>query len=403
MSYIWRPRVHSLAVLLFLAFLVWIRLLLQQQPMKTSFTAAAVLPIEPPSAPANMTKAVAAQWAVRGEENKMGAGILIFAYGAEMRTLQLFLKEATSAAGQIRSTNPKLNIAIVCNNASVDRNVFTHHIMPREDLLFQGSRCPYGESGDCLKKKPPTRQWMTRLYYLAHSPFKLTWALDSNIFSCSTDDSITRFLESALRAKMWGFDIAHANQGRGPTLVPHNWNIMVMWNERSSNLLRDWLLLQLRRGIATDDQNTLYVAETRARKLGGITIGQMPTPFAACFYSTQIGAFYPRITRPLKGTAHIIHAKLYQGRSWCHQFNTDLKARQLAMLRDPKEIKKGSPGQVVAITRLDQCEKALNVSECPYIDDALLDSQGSGEYLLKHPQNQVHTTVHDSGDVPYSW
>jgi hypothetical protein len=25
------------------------------------------------------------------------------------------------------------------------------------------------------------RQWLTRLYYMAHSPFHITWALDSNV------------------------------------------------------------------------------------------------------------------------------------------------------------------------------------------------------------------------------
>ena len=29
---------------------------------------------------------------------------------------------------------------------------------------------------------------------------------------------------------------------------------MYVWNARTSTLLRDWLMLQLRRGITTDDQ-----------------------------------------------------------------------------------------------------------------------------------------------------
>ena len=40
----------------------------------------------------------------------------------------------------------------------------------------------------------------------------------------------------------------------GDAFYPHNWNIMYAWNARTSTLFRDWLMLQLRRGITTDDQ-----------------------------------------------------------------------------------------------------------------------------------------------------
>jgi len=51
---------------------------------------------------------------------------------------------------------------------------------------------------------------------------------------------------------MWGFDIATANQRDGP-LYPHNFNLVYKWSPRTSALVRDWLLLQIRRGVASDD------------------------------------------------------------------------------------------------------------------------------------------------------
>ena len=67
----------------------------------------------------------AAAWAVPGEEAKTGAGVLFFAYGSDPKALQHFLTEATVAARSFRVHNPNLPLAIVSNNASVDRQVHT--------------------------------------------------------------------------------------------------------------------------------------------------------------------------------------------------------------------------------------------------------------------------------------
>jgi len=115
-------------------------------------------------------------WAVEGESAKSGAGLLLFAYGGR-KTLQHFVREAQYAAASFREHNPTLPIAIVTNNETVDRRIFTTHIMPRADLLFAG------ENDQNRSDKVP-RQWLTRLYYLAQSPYQITWALDSNVVSC---------------------------------------------------------------------------------------------------------------------------------------------------------------------------------------------------------------------------
>ena len=148
----------------------------------------------------------AQRWMVEGESAKAGAGLLFFAYGAT-KTLNHFLLEAEKAGRSFREHNPGLLIAVVSNNATVDRFVFDKHIMPRLDLLFPGDTDNGGQKrGDKLP-----RQWLTRLYYIAHSPFELTWALDSNVISC-TPGAAQVFMQNALVSRLWGYHIAHGSQ-----------------------------------------------------------------------------------------------------------------------------------------------------------------------------------------------
>ena len=107
----------------------------------------------------------------------------------------------------------------------------------------------------------------------------------------------------------------------GGGFYPHNWNIMYVWNARTSTLLRDWLLLQLRRGITTDDQATLHLAELRGAAASGLKVGQMPTAYAAAFISVSPSrGFYPRLTRPLHSAAHVLHCKGPECTTWCSAF-----------------------------------------------------------------------------------
>ena len=161
----------------------------------------------------------AAAWALPGEAaTKAGAGLLLFAYGSDAYTLSHFLGEAAFAAQSFKAHNPELQIAVVTNNASVDRTLFSHVLRPRPDLLFPGSPCPYekdpAKAATCTTYQT-RRQWATRLYYMALSPFELTWALDSNVVSC-TPGAAGRFLSEALASELWGLDIAHAN---GPLIT----------------------------------------------------------------------------------------------------------------------------------------------------------------------------------------
>lgn len=192
------------------------------------------------------------------------------------------------------------------------------------------------------------------------TPFELTWALDSNSVTC-TPNAMAEFLAAAHSSSMWGFDVAHANQSPSGA-YPHNWNILYLWTRRTSSLLRDWLLLQMRRGITTDDQATLDAAEQRARRVGsGLRVGQVPTRHAAAFYSaTPKRGFFPRVTRPLEGPAHVLHCKGGDCRRWCRAFASAGGGGGAYQLMIPV---KGAPPRVVRGAKA--CAAALNATRCP--------------------------------------
>ena len=212
-------------------------------------------------------------------ERKHGVGVLLFAYG-HTTTLPYFLGEAVSAARSLRALNPELSIGIVSNNETVDSRLFNVHLRPRSDLLFVGDLTNSGQ----FRSDGIARQWLTRLYYLALTPFEVTWALDSNTICC-TPNSADSFMRAALATKLWGYDMVHASQRDG-RLYPHNWNFMYRWTPSTSSVLREWLLLQLRRGVTADDQKTLLVAQMRLRASSiPLRIGQLATPLATAFYN----------------------------------------------------------------------------------------------------------------------
>ena len=316
----------------------------------------------------------AATWALPGEELKNGSGLLFFAYGGTAQ-IKTFLTEATLAAASFRKYNPYLAIAIVSNNASVDRTVFTHHIVPRADLLFPGS---------LSRSDQLPRQWSTRLLYMAQSPFAVTWALDSNDYHCPGPfavNAVHRYLRAAEATSLWGFDIGHANMHRrkpnepADMMSPHCFNIIWRWNDRTSTMFRDWFMLLLRRGIGADDQNPLRIAEARAiaASKGNFRVGQMPTEFAAAFYSASPPKFYPRISRQIRGPAYIVHGtpvvkRSTSGRSGpelCQAFNAkrDGTLRQLVQ-RD----RKTTP---VSVFEAPACRTALRMNDCEFQGGAM--------------------------------
>ena len=279
-----------------------------------------------------------AGWHVEGAQAKAGAGILMFAYGSSTKTLGHFLAEATYAARGLREHNHDLAIAIVTNNQSVDARAFSLHIRPRADLLFGGDVDNAGQNrGDNVP-----RQWLTRLYYIAHSPYEITWVLDSNVASC-TPGAAQAFLQAALASQLWGYHLAHASQNVLSSLMyPHNFNIILRWSEVTSAVLRDWLLLAMRSGVTSDDQKTLHLAELRQRLQPGaqLRVGRITPEYGAAFQGIithqrgVVGGVHPqaaRITSVVSGRVHVVHAK---SASMCEVFNADADSpRQLFVWR----------------------------------------------------------------------
>jgi len=410
--------------------------------------AASMLPFVSPPMPPELEEK--AQMPARGPSTseKRGAGVLLFAYGRSLE-LPYFLSEAVAAARTLRAMNPQLHIGIVSNNASVDAALFDTHIRPRADLLFAGDQTNGGQD----RADGVPRQWLTRLYYLARSPYEVTWALDANVAAC-TPKSADSFLRAALATKLWGYDMVHASQRDG-ALYPHNWNFVYRWTPETAGLLNEWLLLQMHRGVAADDQKTLLVAQTRHRaSQRALRVGQIATPLATSFYDAPPPGFVPwyakkgkmnasvfyrsghpalsssrkgshdplastndvirykgreyradgaRITRLLRGTAHMIHTK---DTSACGRINAHTSAAAAAPMNPMVADSMGRPigptrrlltrfrhpaanwsdwvvmqsacqhdvgGEACEMLELDgdsdECERALNVSVCPFSRD----------------------------------
>ena len=388
---------------------------------------------------ANRGGAIAAVWALPGEV-KAGVGMLFFAYGGASQ-IETFLTEAAAAARSIRIYNPKLNIAIVTNNETVDRFIFTHHIQPRGDLLFAGSPCP----DVCRPDKLP-RQWTTRLYYMALSPFLITvraslismldwvsediradhpsppvsvrlltqdacvaslqWALDSNTYQCPgpfAHGAIHRFLLEAERTALWGYDIAHANQEtrnihKHNMMTPHCFDLMWRWSDRTSNVFRDWFMIQLRRGISHNDQDPLRVAEIRQKTVGGLEVGQVPTEFAGALYSPATnsnGKFWPRISRTLSGPAQIVHATPLVNKLTTRQHNSgdavcsSFNGPRHEFVNVKRQVAKQShSGKLIRVLDDTTCRRVFNVSlaahkwnGCPLDGGGMRDPKADGELL----------------------
>ena len=287
-------------------------------------------------------------WYVEGEESKAGAGVLLFAYGR--RQLNHFLLEAQDAALTFRRHNPRLKIAIVTNNATVNPEIFSRHINPRSDLLFAGDLSNGGQN----RTDGWPRQWLTRLYYMAHSPFEITWALDSNVGTC-TPGAAQAFLDAALQTKLWGYDVAQASQSV-LVMYPHNWNIVFRWSPVVSSLMRDWFLLQLRRGVAHDDQKTLHLAVLRHQAAGMLQVAQLRANFAAAFYTVKRpdkGAA-GRVTRRVVGRVHVVHTNPQGISATCAIFNANVSDRQMVRLR--------SAASARVVFSKEQCAALLNQS-----------------------------------------
>ena len=151
------------------------------------------------------------------------------------------------------------------------------------------------------------RQWFTRMYYLAHSPFEYTWYVDSHVAFFTTQ------LEQAFQDfKSSDIDIATANQSPNG-FVCHNFTILYRWNDRVQSLFVNWMLRQLDRGIPADDQHPLCEAMGCAGQSYGLKYGMISPKWVLAWLSLKWGEnnehWRHRTTQVLEGRPQICHSR----------------------------------------------------------------------------------------------
>lgn len=234
---------------------------------------------------------------------------------------------AEESAVLFKNLNRSVPIALVTNAQSSDYD-FVHptpfdFILPIDAVA---NPLPLGE-GTQARSDGHSRQWLTRLQYLAATPFALTLALDTNVHPC---EDVSALLDAAERE---AFDFAAASGSTGePGLSTHNFALMYRWSARTEALVSRWLALQLQAAVH-DDQHTLTraIAELRAAPQGP-TVRKLGNAAAVSLIPIdRVGrGDFPRESRLLDGPAALVHwAPGPNGAYICGLLNRDRGARRV--------------------------------------------------------------------------
>ena len=229
-------------------------------------------------------------------KKKRGYGVVYSAYSFDAdKSLPRFIKEASESAEQLKRNNPSIPIAIITNAQEVP-DVFDYIIQVSDPFLFKS---------DSTRSDGIHRQWFTRIYYLAHSPFQITWYVDSHAAF------LTKNLERAFREfEASDIDIATANQ-QPNGFYCHNFAMLYRWNARVKMLFVNWILRQLHRGIGTDDQRPLCHAMACDGQAYGLKYGAISPNWALAWLSLKWGKnnglWKHRTTRVIQGLPQVCH------------------------------------------------------------------------------------------------
>ncbi|CAN0082029.1 unnamed protein product [Scytosiphon promiscuus] len=258
----------------------------------------------------------------------VGQGIMFFAYGAEVATMEHYLEQALVSARRIKSLNPGTNITIVTNPGVTPdmEGALDVVIHVEKQYLYPGRLHSWTTSNI-------RRQWLTRLEYLACSPYNVTLALDSQALCCAS--GVDKILEQS-----WGeFDISFATQGPR-RLASHNWAIMFRLNDRTLRLFDRWRTLQREYMSAGSDQLTLHVAAGSLALQDKVNVGVLSQNVAlATVIYNQTGREYPKSStlidpRPV----HFVH---YDAQSeedadtTCEKLNSESNRPRVLLLPKP--------------------------------------------------------------------
>ncbi|CAM9384105.1 unnamed protein product [Ectocarpus sp. 6 AP-2014] len=225
-------------------------------------------------------------------------GILFFAYGAEITTAEHYLQQAITSARRIKLLNPSTNITLVTNpgmRPDID-GAFDTVVNVEEKLLYSGTVQSWNPNG-------VSRQWLTRLEYLARSPYQTTLALDSQALCCATD------VEDLLKkTRAEEFDLAFAVQNPD-LLAPHNWAILYRKNENTKRLFNRWRVLQIEYSRAGSDQQTLEMAAGSLALQGKLNVSVISEnlALATVVYNRTVPTF-PKTSMLIDpGPVHFVH------------------------------------------------------------------------------------------------
>ncbi|CBN75387.1 hypothetical protein Esi_0090_0076 [Ectocarpus siliculosus] len=190
-------------------------------------------------------------------------GILFFAYGAEITTAEHYLQQAITSARRIKLLNPSTNITLVTNpgmRPDID-GAFDAVVNVEEKLLYSGTVQSWNPNG-------VSRQWLTRLEYLARSPYQ-----------------------------------------NPDLLAPHNWAILYRKNENTKRLFNRWRVLQIEYSRAGSDQQTLEMAAGSLALQGKLNVSVISEnlALATVVYNRTVPTF-PKTSMLIDpGPVHFVH------------------------------------------------------------------------------------------------
>mmetsp|Transcript_17125 Transcript_17125/g.44287 ORF Transcript_17125/g.44287 Transcript_17125/m.44287 type:complete len:415 (-) Transcript_17125:152-1396(-) len=293
-----------------------------------------------------------------------GSGVLLFAYAQNATALERYVREAALSARGLKASNPHLRVALATNahsQARGMRDAFDVVVPIRQDHVFSGGYKTPADGNGAFRLK--TRQWLTRIYYLAHTPFALTLAVDGTVVTCT--DKLAAILDREERAAPW-YDLAYNTQQRNAK--PHNWAIMYRSNPATRALLRDWFVHQVNRDAMGEDQTTLHDVVGRALAAGTIRRARLHSNFAAAFAPVTANGIRPRATQLLTSRAHLFHMYVRdagEAEVVCAKLNAHSSRRRVIVQPTARKHAKFMQQEWVPVFNESHFRSVLNVEPPP--------------------------------------
>lgn len=175
----------------------------------------------------------------------------------------------------------------------------------------------------CFTPPPQAKQWLTRILYMAHSPFALTLALDSQVVVCTTKLSEWLSIQSALPSRQakdasrvgsiqqrGGYDVAYNTNFE--SAKPHCWALLYRHTPATRILLQNWFLRQVERDATGEDQTTLHEVAMRLAARGKLRLARLSSDLVAAAAKATRGAgtsalHIARSTQLLQGHVWLFH------------------------------------------------------------------------------------------------